>query len=225
MHIGRYPKQLWYMHWNRCKFKILGAKLGNNVKLVNKVYLHMGENTTISIGNNVVIYSGDNLNPLSSNTNCSIFVTDNAELEIGDWSGMSGGCIWSTDRISIGSHVNIGANCIIMDGDIHNTDWAKRRLDRTTKEDIKFNHGPIVIEDDVWLGANCIVLKNVTIGCRSIIGAGSVVTKSIPADCIAAGNPCKIIRMFKGGVLQKQTTVSLKPQSDNDLDSAGVEDT
>lgn len=53
---------------------------------------------------------------------------------------------------------------------------------------------PIVIEDDVWLGTNSIVLKGVTIGARTIIGAGSVVTKDIPADCIAAGNPCKVIR-------------------------------
>jgi len=51
-----------------------------------------------------------------------------------------------------------------------------------------------VIEDDVWIGANCQILKGVTIGARTVIGAGSVVTKSIPTDCIAAGNPCKVIR-------------------------------
>ena len=51
-----------------------------------------------------------------------------------------------------------------------------------------------MIEDDVWIGAQSIILKGVTIGARSIIGAGSVVTKSIPSDCIAAGNPCKILK-------------------------------
>lgn len=56
---------------------------------------------------------------------------------------------------------------------------------------------PVVIEDDVWVGAHCIILKGVTIGARSIIGAGSVVTKSIPADCVAAGNPCKVIKLLK----------------------------
>ena len=49
----------------------------------------------------------------------------------------------------------------------------------------------------MWIGAQCIVLKGVTIGARSIIGAGSVVTKSIPADCIAAGNPCKVLRRLE----------------------------
>lgn len=200
MHIGRYPKQCWYMCWNRFKFKLLGAKLGRNVKLVNKVYLYTGEHSKIGIGNNVVINSGDNLNPLSSNVYCSIFVTENAELNIGEWSGISGGCIWATESIHIGNHVNIGANCVIMDGDIHNMDWQKRRADRSSSEKIPFNHGPVVIEDDVWLGANCVILKNVTIGARTIIGAGSVVTKSIPADCIAAGNPCRIIKTLSSDV-------------------------
>ena len=53
---------------------------------------------------------------------------------------------------------------------------------------------PVVIEDDVLIGTNCIILKGVTIGARSIIAAGSIVTKSIPADCIAGGNPAKVIK-------------------------------
>lgn len=55
---------------------------------------------------------------------------------------------------------------------------------------------PIVIEDDVLIGTRCIILKGVTIGARSIIAAGSVVTKSIPADCIAGSNPCKVIKQL-----------------------------
>lgn len=55
-------------------------------------------------------------------------------------------------------------------------------------------NSPIVIEDDVLIGVRCVILKGVTIGARSIIGAGSIVTKSIPADCIAAGNPAKVVK-------------------------------
>ena len=76
-----------------------------------------------------------------------------------------------------------------MDNDVHQIDYAERRTDNGI-----VHSSPVVIEDDAWLGANVIVLIGVTIGARSIIGAGSVVTKSIPADCIAAGNPCKIIK-------------------------------
>lgn len=51
-----------------------------------------------------------------------------------------------------------------------------------------------MIEDDVLIGTRCIIFKGVTIGARSVIGSGSVVTKSMPSDCIAAGNPCKVIK-------------------------------
>ena len=52
----------------------------------------------------------------------------------------------------------------------------------------------VVIEDDAFIGMNTIIMKGVIIGARSVIGAGSVVTKSIPADCIAAGNPAKVTK-------------------------------
>lgn len=53
---------------------------------------------------------------------------------------------------------------------------------------------PITIGEDVWIGGSVVICPGVTIGDRTIIGAGSVVTKDIPSDIIAAGNPCKIIR-------------------------------
>lgn len=56
---------------------------------------------------------------------------------------------------------------------------------------------PIIIEDDVLIGARCIILKGVTIGAHSVIAAGSIVTKSIPKDCVAGGNPCKIIKNIR----------------------------
>ena len=79
-----------------------------------------------------------------------------------------------------------------MDPDCHNINSLKRK-DRATYA-ITSAKAPIVIEDDVLIGTRCIILKGVTIGARSVIGAGSVVTKSIPADSIAAGNPCKVIK-------------------------------
>lgn len=54
----------------------------------------------------------------------------------------------------------------------------------------------IEIQDNVWIGGGCIILAGVTIGENSVIGAGSVVTRSIPANCVAVGNPCKVIRCF-----------------------------
>ncbi|HEY8606106.1 MAG TPA: sugar O-acetyltransferase [Noviherbaspirillum sp.] len=57
---------------------------------------------------------------------------------------------------------------------------------------------PIVIGDDVWIGGGAVVCPGVTIGARSVIGAGSVVTKDIPEDVFAAGNPCRVIRALAG---------------------------
>ena len=56
---------------------------------------------------------------------------------------------------------------------------------------------PIHIGEDMWIGGSVVICPGVSIGHRSVIGAGSVVTKDIPADVIAAGNPCKVIRHLK----------------------------
>ena len=53
---------------------------------------------------------------------------------------------------------------------------------------------PVRIEDDVWIGANVVILPGVTIGKNSVIGAGSVVTKNIPQNVVAVGNPCRVLR-------------------------------
>lgn len=78
----------------------------------------------------------------------------------------------------------------MLDTDSHSLNYLLRRDANTDVPNTK----PIIIEDDVLIGARSIVLKGITIGARSIIGAGSIVTKSIPSDCIAAGNPCKVIK-------------------------------
>jgi len=54
----------------------------------------------------------------------------------------------------------------------------------------------ITIEDEVWIGANCVITIGVTIGKHSIVGAGSVVTKDIPPYCIAVGNPARVIKKY-----------------------------
>jgi maltose O-acetyltransferase len=55
---------------------------------------------------------------------------------------------------------------------------------------------PVWIQDGVWIGANSTILPGVTIGCKTVIGAGSVVVHDIPAFCIAVGNPCKPIKKW-----------------------------
>lgn len=88
-----------------------------------------------------------------------------------------------TQKIVIGNKVYIGENVIIRDSDNHSLTEENNIM---TKE--------IEIEDNVWIGDNCIILKGVHIGQGSIIGAGSIVTKDVPSNCVAVGNPAKVIK-------------------------------
>ena len=87
----------------------------------------------------------------------------------------------------IGDRALIGPNCqLITVG--HPVDDVQRRRDAWEQA------APIHIGEDAWLGAGVTVLPGVTIGARSVIGAGSVVTRSIPDDAVAVGNPARVIR-------------------------------
>ncbi len=122
-------------------------------------------------------------------------MNENGLLKIGCDVGISSAVIWVHESITIGNNVNVGANSILMDSDAHSLEYLDRRV--LAKDVIAKKNKPIVIEDDVLIGVNCIILKGVTIGSHSVIGAGSVVVHSIPPDCIAAGNPAKVIKYLK----------------------------
>ncbi|WP_049631606.1 DapH/DapD/GlmU-related protein [Cellvibrio sp. pealriver] len=109
-----------------------------------------------------------------------------AEIVIGDYCLISPGVrISSAKSIRIGDNCMFAANVIISDSDWHGI-YNRIRPFRCTK--------PVVIENNVWLGERVIITKGVTIGENSVIGAGSVVTKSIPPNSVAAGNPARIIK-------------------------------
>ncbi|NET62716.1 MAG: acyltransferase [Symploca sp. SIO2E6] len=102
--------------------------------------------------------------------------------------------ISSGGGIAIGSHVLIAGNCYIGGGR-----YITDRLDLPMMEQGVYSQGPVVIEDDVWLGAGAIVLDGVRIGKGSIIGAGAVVIKDLPDYAVAVGVPAKVIRIRGDG--------------------------
>ena len=107
-------------------------------------------------------------------------------IHIGDYCLISPGVrISAAQFIRIGDNCMFAANVYISDSDWHGL-YNRIRPFRCTK--------PVVIENNVWLGERVIVNKGVTIGENSVVGAGSVVTKSIPANSVAAGNPARIIK-------------------------------
>jgi maltose O-acetyltransferase len=92
--------------------------------------------------------------------------------------------------ITIGDHVSIGPRAQLVTALHPVDDHDARRLGWESAR-------PIVIGNNVWMGAGVIVCPGVTIGDNSVIGAGSVVTKDVPAHVLAAGNPCRVIREIR----------------------------
>lgn len=114
-------------------------------------------------------------------------IASNGLLEIGESTFINYGCSIAANKlVRIGANCNIGTYVIIMDNDFHRLE-PERRNERP-------DSAPIILEDNVWLGARVIVLKGVTIGEGSVIGAGSVVTKDIPPRSLAVGMPAKVIK-------------------------------
>ena len=189
--IGKILFQVWNIYKMRSNGNIQLYDRGKDYHLIGSFYIRTKEKSIIKVGSKLTISSGFCYNPICRNIKTALFADKNASLIIGDNVGISGSCIWAHEKITIGNNVKIGADSIVVDSDCHSLDCITRNsiLDQTEKK-----NKPIVIGDDVLIGARSIILKGVNIGARSIIGAGSVVTKSIPEDCIAAGNPCKIIR-------------------------------
>lgn len=190
-------RSLFYRKWNKLYFELLGIEYGKNLRVYDKIYIRgWGQ---MKIGDDFVFTSGASINPICRNIRGEIyFDSPHAMITIGDHVGMSSTSLRVKDSIRIGNHVNIGGDCLIMDSDTHSGNYIIRRRGGAFLKDSEINpSAPIVIEDDVWIGARCIVLKGVTIGTRSIIAAGSVVTKDIPPDVMAGGVPCKVIKVLR----------------------------
>lgn len=111
------------------------------------------------------------------------------ELIIGDYSriGLRNTII---GPVHIGSHVNLAQN-ITVSGLIHNYQDVDIRIDEQG-----VSTALITIEDDVWVGANAVILSGVTIGKHSVVAAGSVVSRSIPPYSVCAGVPAKVIKQY-----------------------------
>lgn len=170
-------------------------RIVGRIRIIKKswfIRLMTGEkNGTIIIGKNFKCNNKIKSNSIGLIQPCVFnMATAGTEIVIGDNVGISGSTINATKSIKIGNNVLVGSGCIITDTDSHPIDWQ----DRINNLNEKTESSPIVIEDNVFIGARSIILKGVTIGKNSVIGAGSVVTKSIPENCIAGGNPAKVIK-------------------------------
>jgi acetyltransferase-like isoleucine patch superfamily enzyme len=107
--------------------------------------------------------------------------------------------IWAATKMCVGDRVLIAHSVTILDSLTHPVDAAERHaqyraiISTGHPEFVNIDPKPIAIEDDAWIGCNVVVLRGVRIGAGAIIGAGSIVTRDVPAGSVVAGNPARAI--------------------------------
>ncbi|PLK44031.1 DapH/DapD/GlmU-related protein [Emticicia sp. TH156] len=171
--------------------KLNGAKF-SSVHSSGIPVIHISRNGVFEAGKNFVLGNSRDSYVSGLQGKCKIEVRNGAVLRIGNSVGLTLTTIICHEQITIEDNVNIGVGVHVFDTDFHSLNHEFRRDSKLDRENKKTK--PILIKNDVFIGAHSIILKGVTIGENSVIGAGSVVTKSIPANVIAAGNPCRVIR-------------------------------
>ncbi len=152
-------------------------KLGTRTRLWGRPY----------VVNNGDMFIGERVQFVSTIVPLEVHTGPEGKIEIGDRVYINYGCsISASMHVKIGNDCSIGTYCMLIDNDFHHIDPSRRNERPPSK--------PIVLEDNVWLGGRVIVLRGVTIGKNSVVAAGSVVTKDVPPNCIAAGVPAKVVK-------------------------------
>lgn len=132
----------------------------------------MRKNSTLVVQGSFSVYS-----------NADVSINDGATLELGSGFINHGARIHCFNNIKIGDHVYIGDDVAIRDSDGHEIVGSGKPMSL-----------PIIIENQVWIGARATIVKGVKIGEGSVVAAGAVVTKDVPPHCMVAGVPAKVIK-------------------------------
>jgi acetyltransferase-like isoleucine patch superfamily enzyme len=176
----QYPRILKYKLLSNCENVVGKPKYNQPVQLLGRGKIKFGSNVNLGVNPSPHLYNG------------YIYIDARKEesyIEIGDncWINNNATIVSDGKKIIIGKNCLIGTNLQIIDSDFHDLAPKSRFGGKNIiKKDV-------LISDNVFIGNNVTVLKGVVIGKNSVIGNNSVVTKSIPENVIAAGNPVKVI--------------------------------
>ena len=171
---------------NKIQFIIYPTIFEGNYKISGKLY-RRGKGQVI-IGEGSIINSSRYANCVGG-TYTTLCAYSGATLRLGKSVGISNATIIARAGVTIDDFTLIGAGTRIYDNDFHSLDSEQRGTINDVPKSI-----PIYIGKNVFIGAYSLILKGVTIGDKSIIGAGSVVTKNVPPNEIWAGNPARFIK-------------------------------
>lgn len=140
-----------------------------------KTEITLANNAQLTLHGDVILYEG-----------VGVRITEGAKLSIGDHTYINrSASIDCTQEITIGDYCAISDNVQILDSDFHPI---------TYNGETSTMSKPVHIGNHVWIGRSAIILKGVTISDGAIVGAGSVVTRDVPARCLVAGNPARVIK-------------------------------
>lgn len=184
------------------------CRIGENLKVLGKGTVTLGDQVTI--GNNVIINIKENLSIGDRSVIADNFIIEGRNIRIGKefWSGHhcqigGGSCLENPSSLEIGDQCHLGiysfintARAVKIGNEVglgQNTRIYTHGAYLSALDGFPVEFGPITIEDRVWC-PNAMIMPNVTIGHDTVVGAGAVVTKSLPPGCFAAGIPAKIIR-------------------------------
>ena len=182
-----------------------------NLENISKQYIQYPKNSSI-IGLNLQVRkpAKDLYLKIGENSNIQgnfVVESEKGLISIGDRTFIGGGTFICTKEIEIGNDVMFSWGCTVVDNNSHSAKWSERKNDvldwkrgldenkiGAYKDWSNVKEDKVTIKDKAWIGFNSIILKGVTIGEGSIVGAGSVVTKDVPDWTIVGGNPAKVIR-------------------------------
>lgn len=174
----------------RLIFWLHGLAWGQGWRIFGLPIIQRHRHSLIELGSGLELRSWASSNPLAPNHPVVLATRRaGAVLKIGENCGLTGTTVVAAERIEIGDRVLLGANTVVTDTDFHPLDPLERQRDI-----LNGRHAPVVIEDDVFVGMNSLILKGVRLGRGSVVGAGSVVVKDVPAGVVVAGNPARVVK-------------------------------
>lgn len=172
-----------------------GVRLSPGVRFRGSPMITLARGATLTIGDRTLVVSHAPSTPLGLAHPAAIRAEHpGAEIVIGADVGMSGGTICAVHRIEIGDGTLLGADVRIVDTDFHPLDSASRRYAPIPEPQ---QRDAVRIGRNVFLGTRAIVLKGVEIGDNTVVGAGSVVSSSLPPNTVCAGNPAVVLRTIE----------------------------
>lgn len=188
--VYRYKRKIWYWSVMQLSYMRTGMHFPPTVDINGVFYVFKNKDAQILIGDYVVFRNHLKHNPAGIlHPTVLRAEVPGAKIIIGDHVGISGAIICCETEIIIGDYCMLGANCAIYDTDFHPLNFLERRQNNQ----LKVRRMPVHVGDDCWIGANAIILKGITVGSRSVIGANAVVTHDVPSGAIVAGNPARVV--------------------------------